>query len=186
MKSSGSPADTGSVSTLALDTVRLRPYASSLALLPFCVYFAVVDYGTHGAAGSLWFLVHSLNLLPHEAGHFLFHFFGTFLTIAGGTILQLAFPCLFAWYFLTNDGKWGLQLSLLWLGQNFVDVSVYAADAQARSMPLIGGLGPEAHDWYNMLSMLGWLDRTPLVAGFLYACAFPVWALMLAVPRRVW
>ena len=174
------------MTTLALPADRLRPYVSSLVLLPFCVYFAVVDYGASGWGGSLWFLVHSLNLLPHEAGHFFFRFFGTFMMFAGGTILQLAFPCLFGWYFLTNDGKWGLQLSLLWLGQNFVDVSAYAADAQARALPLLGGLGPEAHDWYNMLSMLGLLEHTPLVAGLLYFAAFPVWALMLAVPRRVW
>jgi hypothetical protein len=170
----------------ALPLDRLRPFVSSLVLLPFCVYFVVVDYGAEGWVGSLWFVVHSVNLLPHEAGHFLFHFFGAFLGIAGGTILQLAFPGLFVWYCLTNDLKWGLQVSLLWLGLNFVDVSVYAADAQHRSLPLLGGLGPEAHDWHNMLTMLGLLEHTPLVAGLIYACAFPVWALMLAVPRRVW
>jgi hypothetical protein len=174
------------VTTLALPAERLRPYVSSAVLLPFCAVFAVADYDAEGVFGWLRFLVHSVNLLPHEAGHFLFHFFGRFLTIAGGTILQLAFPCLFAWYFLTNDGKWGLQVSLLWVGQNLVDVSVYAADAQARALPLLGGLGPEAHDWHHMLAMLGLLEHTPLIAGAIYACAFPVWAAMLAVPRWVW
>ncbi len=158
---------------------------ASAALVPVCMYFVVVPYGTRGWAGAGWLLVHSLNLLPHEAGHFFFRFFGTFLMFAGGTILQLAFPCLFAWYFLSNDGRLGLQVSLAWLGQNFVDVSVYAADAQHRSMPLLGGLGPEAHDWWNLLTMLGWLEHTPLVAGALYACAFVPWALMLVVPLRV-
>ena len=164
----------------------LRPYLSSVLLLPFCAYFVLVDYGTRGFAGSLWFLVHSLNLLPHEAGHFFFRFFGAFMGIAGGSLLQLLFPCLFIAYFATNDGKWGLQLSLLWLGQNFIDVSVYAADAQARSLPLIGGLGPESHDWYNLLAMLSWLEHTPLIAGLLFACAFPCWLAMVLVPRWVW
>jgi hypothetical protein len=165
---------------------RLRPYASSLALLPFCFVFAVAEYDVAGVGGWLRFIAHSVNLLPHEAGHFFFHFFGRFLGIAGGTILQLAFPCLFVWYCFSNDLKVGLQVSLLWLGQNFVDVSAYAADAQARALPLIGGLGPEAHDWHNMLAMLGLLEHTPLIAGLFYAAAFPVWALMLAVPRWVW
>ncbi len=164
---------------------RLATWWASAALVPVCAYFVVVPYGARGWAGAGWLVVHSLNLLPHEAGHFFFRSFGTILMFAGGTILQLAFPCLFAWYFLSNDGRLGLQLSLVWLGQNFVDVSAYAADAQRRSMPLLGGLGPEAHDWWNLLAMLGWLEHTPLVAGLLYACAFVPWALMLVVPLRV-
>ena len=73
----------------------------------------------------------------------------------------------------------------MWLGQNWIDVAAYAADAQARAMPLLGGLGPEAHDWLNLLSRAGLLEQTPLVAGVLFACAFPVWAAMFAVPRWV-
>ena len=165
---------------------RLRPFLSSVLLLPFCAYFVLVDYGTRGLAGSLWFITHSVNLLPHEAGHFFFRFFGTFMMFVGGSIWQLVFPCIFAWYCLSNDLKLGLQISLLWLGQNFIDVSVYAADAQARALPLIGGLGAESHDWYNILQMLGWLEHTPLIAGLLYAMAFPCWLTMVLVPRWVW
>lgn len=160
-------------------------YAPGLLLLPVCAYFALVPYGQPGGLGVPWFLVHSLNLLPHEAGHFVFRFFGTFLTIAGGSILQLVFPCLWAWIAFAGDSRLGVQVSLVWLGQNWIDVAAYAADAQARSMPLIGGLGVEAHDWHNLLSMTGTLEHTPLVAGLIFACAFPVWAAMLAVPRWV-
>ncbi len=169
----------------ALQRERLKPYAPALVLVPLCVYFVVVPYGTGGWTGSLWFLTHSLNLLPHEAGHFFFRFFGEFMMFLGGSLLQVLFPCLFAWYSLSNDQALGLQVSLLWLGQNFLDVAAYAADAQARAMPLLGGLGPEAHDWHNLLAMAGLLEHTPLVAGLIYAAAFPVWALMVAVPRWV-
>ena len=160
-------------------------WGSSVALLPFCFYFALVDYGTLGWGGALWFVVHSVNLLPHEAGHFFFRFFGEWMMYAGGSLMQLLFPCLFIWYFFSNGMKVGLQLSLGWLGQNFIDVAAYAADAQARAMPLIGGLGAENHDWWNMLIMLGWLNHTPLIAGILFGLAFPVWALMVAVPRWI-
>jgi hypothetical protein len=34
--------------------------------------------------------------------------------------------------------------------------------------------------------MLGWLEHTPLVAGLLFACAFPCWLAMVLVPRWVW
>ena len=160
-------------------------YASGVLLLPVCVYFAVVPYGQPGALGVPWFLVHSLNLLPHEAGHFVFRFFGETPMIAGGSVLQLAFPCLWAWIAFASDSRLGVQLSLVWLGQNWIDVAAYAADAQARSMPLLGGLGPEAHDWHALLAHAGLLEQTPLVAAALFVCAFPVWLAMLAVPRWV-
>ncbi len=160
-------------------------YASGLWLLPICAYFVLVPYGQPGALGLPWFVVHSLNLLPHEAGHFVFRSFGTFAMIAGGSILQLIFPCLWAWIAFASDSRLGVQLSFVWLGQNWIDVAAYAADAQARAMPLIGRLGPESHDWWNLLSMTGLLEQTPLVAFLLFACAFPVWAAMLVVPRYV-
>jgi hypothetical protein len=163
----------------------LATWGSSAALVPVCAYFVLVDYGTPGTAGLPWFLVHSLNLIPHEAGHFFFRFFGEWMMYAGGSIMQLVFPGLFVWYFLSNDGKLGLQVALVWLGQNLVDVSVYAADAQARAMPLIGGLGAENHDWWNLLILQGWLHHTPVIAGTIFALAFPVWALALAAPRWV-
>ena len=160
-------------------------YASGVLLLPVCAYFVVVPYGEPGTLGLPWFLVHSLNLLPHEAGHFFFRFFGEFMMIAGGSILQLLFPCIWAWIAFANDSRVGVQVCLVWLGQNWIDVAAYAADAQERAMPLLGGLGVEAHDWHNLLSRTGLLEQTPLVAGVLFACAFPVWAAMLAVPRAV-
>jgi len=162
----------------------LQTWGSSLALLPFCVIFAL-EGGDLWFGEVLWMLVHSFDLIIHEAGHFFFRFFGRFMEIAGGSLLQLLIPALFVYQGVYWDNKLGTQLSLLLLGQNFVDVSIYAADAQARALPLIGNLGPESHDWHNMLAMLGWLESTPLIAGAIYACAFICWGLMLAVPLRI-
>ncbi len=163
----------------------LRQYGFGLLLLPFCAYFAQ-GTGDYDATGVIGLLVHSLNLLPHEAGHFFFRFFGEFMMIAGGSLLQLILPSIVAWSCYRHDQRIGTQLSLFWLGQNFVDVSIYAADAQDRALPLLGGLGPESHDWYNLLSMTGMLEHTPLVAGVIYFMAFPCWLLMLSVPKWVW
>ncbi|MEO0558504.1 MAG: hypothetical protein AAF170_10005 [Bacteroidota bacterium] len=160
-------------------------YASGLWLLPVCAYFALVPYGEPGLKGLPWFLVHSFNLLPHEAGHFFFRFFGELMMFAGGSILQLLFPCFFLSTALRYDSKWGAQISLVWLGQNWIDVSVYAGDAVMRSLPLIGGLGAESHDWYNILWRLDLLPYTDLIAGGMVVCAYLCWALMLAVPRWV-
>ncbi len=161
----------------------LATWGPSVALIPACVYFLVVDYGSRGLVGMPWFVVHSVNLLPHEAGHFFFRFFGEWMMYAGGSLMQLIFPGFFIVYCLTNSLRVPLQMSLGWLGQSFIDISVYAADAQTRSMPLIGGIGPENHDWWNMLVMIGWLHHTPLVAGALVAAGIAVWVVMLIVPR---
>jgi len=163
----------------------IRQYGFGLLLLPLCAYFTagIEDYN---ATGWIGFLVHSMNLLPHEAGHFFFRFFGEFMMFAGGSLLQLILPGLIAWSCFRYDQRIGTQIALFWLGQNFVDVSIYAADAQNRSLPLLGGLGPESHDWYNILMMAGLLEFTPLIAGAIYFFAFPCWLLMLVVPRWVW
>ncbi|MFN3596852.1 MAG: hypothetical protein ACK41D_06240 [Rubricoccaceae bacterium] len=100
----------------------------------------------------------------------------------GGSLLQLMLPAVFVWSALLALHKGGMQLSLLWLGQRFVEVSIYAADAQTRALPLLGGLSPKAHDWYNILCMTGGLEHTPLVAGTLFACGLACWASMLAGP----
>lgn len=162
----------------------LQIYWGSLVLLPFAVVFAF-EGGGFWLGEALWTLFHAADLIVHEAGHFFFRFFGRFMEIAGGSILQLALPAFLAWQALGHDHLAGLQLALLWLGQSFVDVSVYAADAQARALPLLGNLGPESHDWHNLLSMLGLLEQAPLIAGLLYACAFPCWLAMLLAPARV-
>jgi len=163
----------------------IRQYGFGLLLLPLCAYFAagIEDYN---ATGWIGLLVHSLNLLPHEAGHFFFRFFGEFMMFVGGSLLQISLPAIFALSFFRWGQRIGTQVSLLWLGQNFVDVSIYAADAQDRALPLLGGLGPESHDWYNILTMSGLLEHTPLIAGAIYFFAFPCWLLMLVVPRWVW
>ena len=160
-------------------------YASGLWLLPACAYFAVVPYGTPGLKGLPWFLVHSLNLIPHEAGHVLFRPFGELMMFAGGSVWQLLFPCIWLWIAVVNDTKWGVQLCLVWLGQNWIDVSVYAADAVTRQLPLIGGLGVEAHDGFNILWRLGALEHTALIASTMVALAYLTWALMLVAPRWV-
>ena len=49
------------------------------------------------------------------------------------------------------------SIMLWWVGQNFIDVSVYIADAPTRAMPLISGTDAN-HDWWNLLSMTNSLD----------------------------
>ncbi len=77
----------------------------------------------------------------------------------------------------------------VWLGVNLVDVGTYAADAEARVLPL---LAPDqnAHDWWQMLGMLGvrshceWIGGTLQAVGWALQGAAPAWAVALRCARR--
>jgi hypothetical protein len=113
-------------------------------------------------------IVKGLNLAIHEIGHVFFGFAGEFIGIAGGTILQLVAPLTAAWLFYRQRDFFAIAIALCWLGTSFFDVAVYAADARAGQLPLVGlGGGDPEHDWFIMLAETDLLnhDRT-IGAGF--------------------
>lgn len=107
----------------------------------------------------------------HEGGHGAFAFchdwsqFGRFLTIAAGSGAQVLLPLFFVVAAWSVRQRFNAGLLMYLVGLNLVDVSRYAADARERAMPLIFNLGPESHDWGNMLLMTGLLGATPVIAG---------------------
>ena len=109
-----------------------------------------------------WHFIDNVNLLIHEAGHVIFMFFGTFMHIAGGSLSQVLFPAVFVYYFYHRQEYFSASLVLFWVGQNILNVSVYAADAVAMQLPLLGG-DTAGHDWHNMLDMLGLLQQTDAI-----------------------
>lgn len=100
--------------------------------------------------------LHSVILPFHEFGHVLFSPFGRFMAILGGSLFQVMLPlivlCVFT--FKQRD-NYAAAIMLWWCGQSFIDVSLYIQDAEYRALPLIMGMGEEAHDWGNLLTMLG-------------------------------
>lgn len=113
-----------------------------------------------------WCILDGMNIWIHEAGHFIFMLFGSeFMTIAGGTLMQLLVPAAFVAYFVFSEQELSAAITACWLGESFLNVSVYMADATDMVLPLIGGGGPESHDWHNMFSMLGVLPHTQSLAG---------------------
>jgi hypothetical protein len=90
-----------------------------------------------------------LNLVVHEAGHFLFVWFGETAELYGGTLLQLIVPAAFCLAFVRRREAPGFALAAVWLFQNFLNVARYVADARAQELPLVGGGG---HDWNAILS----------------------------------
>jgi len=107
----------------------------------------------HPGAGSL---VDNVDLPIHETGHLVFAPFGEFIQFAGGTLFQLIMPTVFLGYFLKRRDRHAATVALWWIAQNFWNISVYASDARAQELPLVGG---GEHDWAYMLGRLGLMQR---------------------------
>jgi hypothetical protein len=107
--------------------------------------------------------MHVINLMFHEAGHAVFRPFGEFMTILGGSLMQLIMPAVVVAAFLvTNRDPFGASIGLWWLGESLMDLAVYINDARAMQLTLLGGgTGqdrPGMHDWNNILGWLGLLE----------------------------
>lgn len=121
--------------------------------------FIMMDLRSN-AIGNSWF--HNVNLVFHEAGHFLFIPFGRTGEILGGSIFQVTLPLMLMLAFLiSNKDCFGASICLWWSGQSMMDVAPYIADARALRLPLLGGgTGadtPGSHDWRNFLGARDWL-----------------------------
>lgn len=110
-----------------------------------------------------WRLLDGVNLLIHEAGHPIFGIFGEFMMVLGGTLMQLIMPIAFIIYFFRERQFFSGSLVCFWLGHSLINVSIYAADAAAMNLPLIGN-GDRIHDWNYMLSALNMLGFTKSIA----------------------
>jgi hypothetical protein len=119
-----------------------------------------------GLAGA-WHLLHpqSFDLFTpltygfHELGHVLFSSFGTFLFIAGGSIMQLLVPCLMMLYFVVRRQAFGIGVMFYWLAYSLFNLSVYISDARAQLLPLespfqaLDPSMPVIHDWHYLLDV---------------------------------
>jgi hypothetical protein len=106
--------------------------------------------------GYQYHFLDGVNLLIHEAGHFLFGAAPEAMAVAGGTILQLAFPVLFAWYFWRRSSIFEGAVVGVWVAESLMYTARYLGDAQAQELPLIGG---HLHDWNYLLGRAGILEH---------------------------
>jgi len=132
---------------------KVFPWTGSILLFPVVIYF-FLNIGNY-------LFIDYINLLIHEGGHGIFRIFGDFIYTLGGTLMQIIIPSMFIVYYFIKKITLGAQIFLVWLGQNFFNISVYAADAQAQKLPLLGG-NKVYHDWTYILSKLNILayDKT--------------------------
>ena len=136
------------------------------------------------------FVLDHANLLFHEAGHPIVGLFSARLETYGGTIGQLAFPCILAVSFWRQGHSLSFAGAVIWFFENWLNIARYMADARRQELPLVGG---GEHDWQQIFSrwhllthdvaiatatnVLGWL-------GMLGACAWVIWRALLDRNRR--
>jgi hypothetical protein len=131
------------------------------------IYFLWIAYDP--MEGSFLDLV---DLPIHETGHLIFRLFGEFMGIAGGSLFQVILPAVFVGYFWWNEKYYSAAIVLFWVGQSIINVYIYAADAVVMQLVLTSGFtGSEGsfHDWNYMLTRLGLIDSTRVVAGLIRA-----------------
>jgi hypothetical protein len=113
--------------------------------------------------------IHLVNLPFHEAGHILFGFFGRFVGVLGGSLMQLLIPVVVLSAFVYRRNVFGGAVGLWWLGENLLDLAPYIDDARTGQLMLLGGVtGSEVedyHDWEVILRDLRWLRYDHTLAG---------------------
>lgn len=156
----------------------MNPIARRLMSAALFVYGAY-DL-SHPGRGTF---VDAVDLPIHETGHLVFMVFGDFIHVAGGTLFQLIMPALFVVYFWRRNDRHAASVALWWVAQNCGNIAVYAADARAQELPLVGG---GEHDWAYMLGTLGLLPKDQLIArgirtiGWLLLFGATAWGLVAA------
>jgi hypothetical protein len=135
--------------------------------LPLLAYFAYVLI-RHVRDPLYSSIIGGLNLGIHELGHLVFGFLGQAVSVAGGTILQLAVPVFAFFNFYRQKDFFAIALSFGWLSTNFFNIATYVADASRQELPLvsIGGAGV-CHDWEYMLSSMQILQYDAVIAGMI-------------------
>jgi len=115
--------------------------------------------------------MHSINLVFHEAGHFIFFWAPRQIMVIMGTGLQIIIPFFFMIVFIRQN-DWFASCVMSWWGfQSIVDSAYYIADAKDRSMPLITG-DPDSHDWWYLLGQWGILDYSEFIGNIIMYLGF--------------
>jgi hypothetical protein len=148
----------------------------ALVLLAFVAYGIYIIAHSHARSRGMLpeisgTFMHTVNLVFHEAGHIIFMPFGRFMTVLGGSLMQLIVPATIMGTFLWQRNPFGAVIGLWWLGGSMMDLAPYISDASAMKIMLLGGFfGGEtgAHDWNNLLGPRGLLRYDHALGMFCY------------------
>ena len=83
------------------------------ALLAWLAFYVIL-IGNAAFHGTLFNLFDMVFVPIHEGGHLLFGYFGRWIMVAGGTILQLFVPLALAVYFIFERQLFGTAFCAFW------------------------------------------------------------------------
>jgi hypothetical protein len=150
-----------------------KPWIISILILPFAIYYTL--------NGGKFMFIDYMNLLIHEGGHGIFKIFGQFIYALGGSLMQLIIPGMFVVFYIVKKVRPGVQIFLLWLGENLINISVYVSDARAQKLPLLGG-HKVYHDWNRLLRAMGLLEYDNLLGQIIFMMGVMVFVMSLLIP----
>ncbi len=150
---------------------RLNAVGGFVLLLLAGYGFWFVAIVPHTVFDPPWIFLDYANLIFHEAGHFIFAFFGDFLRVLGGSLMQLIVPGVALGSFVFQKQSLSSGFALFWLGESLCNLSFCISDARTQALPLLGG-DTSGHDWTWLLTRLNILDSDTLLGGFVHSLAF--------------
>ena len=151
----------------------IKQWIGTILLLPIIVYYTI-------NAGKFTFIDY-INLLIHEGGHGIFKIFGKYIYTLGGTLMQIIIPGMFIVFYAIKRKRFGVQVFMVWLGENLLNISVYVADARTRALPLLGG-HKVYHDWNYLLSEINMLEYDQALSTIFYGSGIFLFVLTSLVP----
>jgi hypothetical protein len=130
---------------------------SRIALIAGLAYWTWQFLWTPLSPDAMDSFLHLPDLVFHEAGHLIFSPLGQFMSVLGGSLMQVLIPVVCAIAFIRQEQFFGAAIAVWWTGQNLVDLAPYIADARALQLVLLGGrtgAEVEGHDWEFILTRL--------------------------------
>jgi hypothetical protein len=157
-------------------------------------FYALVLMGARNGGGvARWF---DLVFVPiHEGGHLLLGWFGKWLMVAGGTLIQLLVPFALAVYFAFRRQLPGTAFCAFFLCEQLLPIGTYMADSRSQSLEYVTVGDPEfaEHDWAYLFSHAGILEHDTQIGaavralGWIGMFAVVAWLLWRAWPaQRNW
>jgi hypothetical protein len=156
--------------TISLRHSQLDYWKLAVAVLLTWYYLSYAN-GDPTRTYANWNFIDSADLVIHEGGHVIFSFFGEFIHVLGGSLTQVALPCIFASYFFLQRKYFSGSVLLFWVAQNILYVATYMGDSIAQRLPLLGGDGG-IHDWNYLFTHTGLLQYTVVICASLLCLWF--------------
>ncbi len=111
----------------------------------------------------------TLNFIAHEFAHILASFFGEFIAVLAGSIVEISIGLGLLIFALNSRSYFSSIFCALWLMLSLRSVGLYMADANRQAIELtsfgasLNGSSTIIHDWNYIFSKLHLLDQAELI-----------------------